>query len=366
MQTLSDFYKNKKVLITGHTGFKGAWLAFLLRHWGARVVGIALPAHTNPNLFTLLGLDASIKNYVLDISDYASLKKIFEKEKPEIVFHLAALALVRKSYDEPLATFAVNTLGTAHVLQAMKDAGSARAGVIITTDKVYENKEENKPFHERDALGGHDPYSASKAAADIITTSYMRSFFNRPNREGELTALASIAVARSGNVIGGGDWGADRLMPDFVRAVYEDHTQMIIRNPDHVRPWQFILDLLDGYLRLGKSLYSEGGAASGSWNFGPDEENCVQVKDVLDRAISVLGQGAYAVARDTGRHEAGTLKLDATKAKTNLSWTPRYGIQETIEATLEWYKHFYEQKGNMAEFTTAQINNFFAPQADTS
>ncbi len=365
MQTLLHFYKGKKVLITGHTGFKGAWLAFLLQYWGADVVGIALAAHTNPNLFTLLHLDTSMKSYVCDISDYAALKKIFEKEKPEIVFHLAALALVRKSYDEPLSTFAANTMGTAHVLQAIKETESIRAGVIITTDKVYENKGEDRPFSETDALSGHDPYSASKAAADIIATSYMRSFFHVPHAE-DIIGLASIAVARSGNVVGGGDWGEDRLIPDVVRAVYETHMPVNIRNPHHVRPWQFILDLLAGYLLLGKALYTQGSIASGSWNFGPDEENCVTVNEIVTQAIGVLHQGTYQVISDADKHEAMMLKLDATKAKTNLGWIPRYGIKETIQATLAWYSYCYEKKGDMREFTRMQINNFFIAHASVA
>lgn len=361
METLSNFYKHKKVLITGHTGFKGAWLAFLLRHWGAEVIGVALPAHTEPNLFTLLNLEHSVKNYFCDIGDYAGIKKIFEKENPEIVFHLAAQALVRKSYDEPIATFATNTLGTAHVLEAVKETNSVRAALVITTDKVYENKEENRPFQEHDPLGGYDPYSASKAAADIITTSYMRSFFSALRQGSDTHEMpASIATARSGNVVGGGDWGYDRLIPDFVRAVYETQTPVAMRNPDHIRPWQFILDLLTGYLLLGKALYTQGSAASGSWNFGPEEENCVPVKDILAHAIELLGKGSYEVTH-SHQHEAGILKLDATKAKKNLGWTPRCNIRETIQATLEWYRYFYEERGDIAAFTAMQIEKFFNP-----
>lgn len=358
-KSMKNFYKNKKVLITGHTGFKGAWLAEILINWGADVIGVSLPPNTSPNLFDVLKLSERIKkNYFCDIRDYNKMLEIFKMEKPEIVFHLAAQPLVRDSYDDPLATHTTNVIGTANILQAAKDAGGVKSMVIITTDKVYENKETIAPYKETDAFGGYDPYSASKAAADIISHSYIRSFFNPESYGVKHNTL--VAVARAGNVIGGGDWAKDRLMVDFVRAVYERRESMIIRNPKSVRPWQHVLEPLSGYLMLGEKLYNGDTSKSGAWNFGPDGDGFVEVEEMIKFVLSILGKGEYKIMADDSKHEANLLRLDIEKAKTKLGWLPSINFNEALVKTFAWYESFYQGAKDMREFTDAQINEYFS------
>ena len=354
---MRKFYKNKKVLITGHTGFKGAWLTQILLNWGADVIGVSLEPATTPNLFSVFGVENKIKNYFLDIRNIDALKKIFADEKPEIVFHLAAQAIVRTSYDDPIDTISTNVIGTANVLDAIRETGLVKSAVIITTDKVYENKEWHHAYRENDPLGGYDPYSSSKAAADIITSSYIQSFSNPKDFGIKHSTL--VAIARAGNVIGGGDWAEYRLIPDIIRAVYHEGKDVEIRNPDSVRPWQHVLEPLSGYLVLGKELYEKRVDLSGAWNFGPNNESFVSVKSLVEGGKNILGKGGYKIIPDKSKHEASLLKLDINKAIALLDWKPKLNFQETLVLTFDWYKNYYEKTEDVVEFTNKQINNFF-------
>ena len=355
MENLQKFFKNKKILITGHTGFKGSWLTQILLNCGAKVSGIALRPNTKPSLFQILGLEKKIRNNFCDIRDFKKISEIIKKEKPEIVFHLAAQALVRDSYNDPLYTFETNIMGTANILQAIKETDTVRAAVIITTDKVYENKESGLPFKEDDKLGGYDPYSASKAAAEIVIGSYIKSFFNPVDYNKQNRTL--IVSARAGNVIGGGDWQKDRLIPDIMRAVFEKKEKIIIRNPDAIRPWQYVIELLYGYLLLAEKLYRGKKDFSGAWNFGPNNKNHLTVEELVKRALGLLRQGSYEIRRDCGKHEARLLKLDSNKAKKLLGWQSQLDIKTILKFTCDWYKAFYEKK-DIIDLTNQQINSF--------
>ncbi len=355
---MNKFYKNKKIIITGHTGFKGAWLTQILLNFKANIVGISLPPEKSPNLFEVLKLKNNIKNYFVDIRDYEKLKDVFLKEKPEIVFHLAAQAIVRDSYDDPLNTISTNVLGTANVLQVIKEVGGVKSVVIITTDKVYENKEWHYAYRENDALGGYDPYSASKAAADIISNSYIQSFFNLKDYNIKHNSL--IAIARAGNVIGGGDWARYRLIPDIVRSIYDKNEKIEIRNPQSIRPWQHVLEPLSGYLMLGKGLYEGKTCLSGAYNFGPNNESFVTVEKLLNHAIKILGKGVYEINPDkSNKHESSLLKLDINKADILLNWRPKLCLKENLELTFNWYKSYYKKSGDIVKITNQQINNYF-------
>lgn len=357
LSIMKEFYRNKKVLITGHTGFKGAWLSQILLSWGAEVAGVSLRPTASPNAFEALSLEQRVTNYFSDIRDLSALKLIIEKEKPEIVFHLAAQALVRTSYDDPIETFSTNCMGTANILEAIRSVSSVKSAVIITTDKVYANKETERPYHEDDHLGGHDPYSGSKAAADIIAHSYTKSFFN-PDQFGK-KHYTLVAIARAGNVVGGGDWSDYRLIPDVVRSVYHTDSHVEVRNPEAVRPWQHVLEPLAGYLMLGKRLYEGEVHLSQAWNFGPDTEGFVSVEDLLNEVQRSLPKATYRIVPDTSKHEAGLLTLDIEKAKTVLGWKPQLSLPETVDMTLMWYKNFYEKTEDVILFTNKQISNFF-------
>lgn len=354
---MKNFYKNKRVLITGHTGFKGSWLSQILILWGAKVVGCSLPPETAPNLFGILSLNKRMTSNYIDIRDYEKVKKLLKKERPDIVFHLAAQPIVRESYDDPLKTYSTNTLGTANVLQAIKESGCVKSVIVITTDKVYENKEWIHPYREVDRLGGYDPYSASKAAADIITSSYIRSFFNIEEYGRKHKTL--VAVARAGNVIGGGDWGNYRLVPDIVRYILEKNEKVIIRNPNAIRPWEHVLEPLSGYLMLGKRLYEGRTEISGAWNFGPREESFVSVHELVLAAIKILGKGKVRVQPDKAKHEANLLTLDTSKARSILGWKPKLSFIENVGLTFDWYKNFYDKLSDPLAFTNKQIEKFF-------
>ncbi|NKQ39703.1 MAG: CDP-glucose 4,6-dehydratase [Methanosarcinales archaeon] len=356
--SLCNFFKGKKILVTGHTGFKGSWLTQLLLNFGTDIIGYSLEPNTNTNLFDILNLRDNISNHFKDVNDYNELKKIIEIEKPEIVFHLAAQPLVRDSYDDPLFTYKTNVIGTANVLQAIKETNCVKSAVIITTDKVYENKEWIWAYRENDELGGYDPYSTSKACAELVVKSYIRSFFNVDNYlESHNTLIASV---RAGNVIGGGDWSKNRLVSDIIKAIFEGNETVVLRNPESIRPWQHVLEPLLGYLLLAQKLYDGKKEFVGAWNFAPDEENFITVEELVKRGISILETGKYFVKKDDSKHEMKTLKLDATKAKVYIGWKPLLNIDETMEWTFEWYKKYYNDGNNenIVSFTNNQINLF--------
>jgi len=356
MENLQKFFKNKKILITGHTGFKGSWLTQILLNWGAKISGIALKPNTKPSLFETLRIEKKIRNNFCDIRDFRRISEIIKREKPEIVFHLAAQALVRDSYDDPLYTFDTNIIGTANILQAIKEVGTVKAVVMITTDKVYENKESGLPFKENDKLGGYDPYSASKAAAEIVIGSYINSFFNPENYKHSHSTL--LASARSGNILGGGDWCKDRIATDIIRAIFEKNEEIIIRSPQAIRPWLHVLEPLYGYLLLAKKLYSGKKEFVGSWNFGPKESNYLTVEQLTKTAIKILDRGSYKIKPDSKKHEATLLKLNNNKAKKLLGWQPKLKINKILQNTFSWYKSFYN-KEDIIKLTNNQITSFF-------
>lgn len=345
MPNLQDFFKGKKVLITGHTGFKGAWVSHLFLNWGADVIGVSLDPPSSPHLFGALGLEKRMKNFHADVRDYDRMLEIFQKEKPEIIFHLAAQAIVREGYDRPLDTFSTNIMGTANVLHAATKI-PVRAVVTATTDKVYENSgSHHRPFKEDDKLGGSDPYSASKVGADFVAQTFLKSL--------------PLSIVRAGNIIGGGDWGKDRLIPDIVRAAHEGNSKIILRYPHAVRPWQHVLDPIHGCLILARELVQGNKSAAGAWNFGPDESNFLSVEEVAKRAQSILGKGQYEIAAlQDGKVEEVTLTLDASKARQGLGWSPRYHIDQALQHTLDWYRHFYEGKP-VTDITNDQISSYF-------
>ncbi|MFA6171561.1 MAG: CDP-glucose 4,6-dehydratase [Patescibacteria group bacterium] len=354
---MKNFYRDKKILITGHTGFKGAWLTQILLNWGADIAGLSLLPETEPSLFEVLGLQKKITNYFYDIRDYSLVRKVVLKERPEIVFHLAAQALVRESYDDPIKTFATNTMGTVHILHAIREAGCVKSAVIITTDKVYKNAGQNRPQKEADPLGGHDPYSASKAAAEMVIESYAKSFFNPADfRKNHNTLIAS---ARAGNVIGGGDWARDRLIPDFIRSACEKKNKLTIRKPKAIRPWQYVLDPLSGYLILAKRLHAGEKKLSSAWNFGPPKRSFVSVEEIMKKLSIMLGEADYKIRPQNDKPEADVLKLDASKAEKLLGWTPKYNLDQSLECAMEWYKGYYSDPGHILKLTDNQIKRFF-------
>jgi CDP-glucose 4,6-dehydratase len=324
-------YDGKAVLVTGHTGFKGSWLAIWLGALGARVVGYALAPET-PSLFEQAGLAARLTHVEGDVTDYDHLRAVMAEEQPDYVFHLAAQALVRPSYSDPRRTYETNVLGTVNVLEAIRHTPSVRAAVIVTSDKCYENREWEYAYRENDALGGFDPYSSSKGCAELVTAGYRNSFFN-----GE--SAARIASARAGNVVGGGDWAVDRIVPDCIRALSRG-VPIEVRNPGAVRPWQFVLEPLSGYLWLGSQLVTQGQAVAGAWNFGPNPQGNVPVREVADRMVRHWGSGSWRGpdVEAAGPHEARFLRLDCTKAANGLHWMPVYDIERTLEVTTRWYR----------------------------
>ncbi len=324
----ANVYKDRRVLVTGHTGFKGSWLTLWLRMLGAKVTGISLPSETTPNHWDLLGLD--VETFHIDIRNEESLRKKIIEVKPEMVFHLAAQPLVRRSYQRPLDTWATNVMGTANLLDACRQVEDLAAIVVVTTDKCYENKEWVWGYREIDPLGGHDPYSASKGGSELVSASYRRSFFNTPSSP-------LLATARAGNVIGGGDWSEDRLIPDLVRSI-EAGKSLEIRSPVATRPWQHVLECLSGYLMLGQQLLERNASCAEAWNFGPDREGNRQVQQVL-AALKTNWPGVVWNCSDTPQpHEAQLLHLDSGKAREKLFWHPVWTFDEGVAATAEWYR----------------------------
>lgn len=329
MIPIRSFWSNKSVLVTGHTGFKGTWLSLWLKQLGARVAGIALEPNTTPSLFNLSNISEKIDNHICDIRDKYSVKKIILNTQPDIVFHLAAQPLVRASYRDPLTTIETNVLGSTYILDSLREIKSLRVAVMVTTDKVYQNKEWAYPYREEDHLGGHDPYSASKAASEIIIASYYKSFLQK---EG-----VAVASARAGNVIGGGDWSEDRLIPDAIRA-WQLGQPLIIRSPNSIRPWQHVLEPLSGYLLLAQKLW-ENPILAGAYNFGPETSEAATVRQVVEIAQTEYSDSnvIYGEAND-GPHEARWLSLEIAKARNILGYKPRWSLDEAIRRTIRWYR----------------------------
>ena len=342
---MSNFWQGKKVFVTGHTGFKGGWLVLWLEALGAEVRGYSLAAPSAPNLFALAEVARGMDSIEGDIREAGKLAAAMRAQQPEIVFHLAAQPLVRQSYADPLATYAVNVMGTANLLDAARHCPSVRAAVVITTDKCYENREWLWPYRESDRLGGHDPYSSSKACAEVLASSFRRAFF----------ADGTVATARAGNVIGGGDWAADRLVPDMVRA-FSAGEALVLRNPEAVRPWQHVLEPLRGYLLLAERLYTEGQPFAEAWNFGPESSEARPVSWLAERFAELWGNGAawrHAAAEQP--HEAQMLTLDWSKAAARLDWHPLLPLDESLAWTAEWYSRW--RKGEpMRAFTLQQLS----------
>lgn len=333
-----NIYHNKKVLITGHTGFKGSWLALWLSQMGAKITGYSLQSPTKPNHFQLLDMD--INSIIGDVRDTDQLKKVFQEQQPEIVFHLAAQAIVRLSYKDPLETFTSNVMGTINVLEAARTSGIVQTIINVTSDKCYENREWSWGYREIDALGGYDPYSASKGCSEIVTSCWKNSFFN--TKDYGNTHRTLLASVRAGNVIGGGDWAVDRLLPDIMRAVHQKE-KVVIRNPQATRPWQHVFEPLSGYLLLGQKLLEGQKELAEAWNFGPSEEENITVGEIVDHVKKVWPKIDYAMNQAKNHpHEAGMLRLDCSKARARLNWLPVWNGKDAIEKTAIWYKAFYE------------------------
>lgn len=348
------FYKDKKVFVTGHTGFKGSWLSLWLNKLGAEVTGYALEPPTDPAMFKLCCVDRSIYSIIGDIRDRSTLIDALGKAEPDIVFHLAAQPIVRLSYEKPVDTYETNVMGTVNLLDALRFCPAVKAVVVVTSDKCYENCESPLGYRETDRLGGYDPYSSSKACQELITSAFCSSFFNPAdyNRHG-----VAIATARAGNVIGGGDFAQDRLVPDILRSIINNE-ELIIRNPNAIRPWQHVMEPLNGYLTLGEKLYAEGSAFSGAWNFGPDSVNIQPVYRLVNKLFELWGKEKQYILNTEGNpHETSCLKLDSSKAHQMLNYTPKYDIEKAIEITVAWNKAFLSGK-DMNSLTLDQISEF--------
>ena len=347
----NSIYKNKKVFLTGHTGFKGSWLAIWLTQLGAKVCGYSLEPNTTPSMFEELHIAEKIEKLVIsDILDVEKLEKTMREFEPDIVFHLAAQPLVRLSYSQPVLTYQTNVIGTLNVLETARKIPSVKAFVNVTTDKCYENKEVKKGYTEDDPMGGYDMYSSSKGCVEIMSSSYRRSFLQSEN-------TYAMATARAGNVIGGGDWALDRLIPDCIRGINQGR-DIEIRNPIAVRPWQHVLEPLSGYLLLGERLLKEGKKYADGFNFGPDENSNLTVAEVAKKITEIYGKGKVVVGEKSPLHEAGLLMLNIEKAKKVLGWTPTYNAQQALQKTVDWYKHFYDKNTNMYEYTCSQITDY--------
>ncbi len=354
-EQLRTIYEGKKVFVTGHTGFKGTWLVLLLRELGAEVKGYALPPLEHNALYHQVRAELYCESVIGDIRNREKLHREIDKFRPDFIFHMAAQALVIDSYVNPVETFQTNVMGTVHVLDALREINYPCKAIMITTDKVYENKEREAPYQEHEPLGGYDPYSNSKACCELATTSYRLSFFNPEQYNEHHTSIASV---RSGNVIGGGDWSENRILPDIARALTADEI-ILVRNPDSVRPWQHVLDPLHGYLVLGAKMVEDPVKFAQAYNFGPEPSERMTVKELVEEAIDVWGTGAFDVSANPKKvHEAGLLRLDITKAKTELNWQPKYSAREAVQETIAWYKATKEGQ-DIKSFTEFQIAKFF-------
>jgi CDP-glucose 4,6-dehydratase len=350
----AEFWKDKSVLLTGHTGFKGGWLTTWLNELGACVSGYALAPANGPSYFELCNLTHKMSSFVGDVRDSAALTRLVQSCQPEIVIHLAAQPLVRHSYSEPLATFETNVMGTANLLEAIRRTPSVRAAVIVTSDKCYRPDTMRSRHRKHDRLGGIDPYSSSKACAELVTAAYIRSFFERSEK------LVAVATARAGNVIGGGDWAADRIVPDAIRAL-EKSEPLVVRNPNAIRPWQHVLEPLAGYLMLAQKLFDQGPQWAGAWNFGPCPESEITVGELANLLISHWGEGSWHRSQDSeALPEMAALRVNSTKARRRLGWKTRLAIGETISFTIDWYRHaLHDVPDSMYAFSAEQIRRYW-------
>ena len=346
MKLFGDVYRGKRVLVTGHTGFKGSWLSLWLSQLGAEVVCISLASETQPSHWNLLGLESIVQHYELDIRQLTAVASVFKANQPEIIFHLAAQPLVRRSYRDPIETWSTNVMGTANVLEACRQTRSVRAILAVTTDKCYENQEWAWGYRESDRLGGHDPYSASKAGSELVAASYRSAFFNTDG-------APLLATARAGNVIGGGDWSEGRLIPDLMRAIVAQKS-LEIRSPNATRPWQHVLESLSGYLLLGQKLIEGNKNFDGAWNFGPERSGNCTVADVLER-LQIHWPGVqWHQTTAPQPHEANLLYLDSAKAHTQLGWRPVWNLDTTLEKTADWYRTFQANQSTISAQQLAQ------------
>ena len=343
------FWKDKSVFLTGHTGFKGGWLTLWLNDMGAKVHGFSLGAPTTPNLFTAVNVESQMASSTIgDIRNAEHLQTAMQMASPDIVIHMAAQPLVRASYVDPVETYATNVMGTVHLFEAIRKKPTVKAVVNITTDKCYENREWVWPYRENEAMGGHDPYSNSKGCAELVTSAYRRSFLDE--------AGVQLASVRAGNVIGGGDWADDRLIPDFLRALDANQT-LIIRSPKAIRPWQHVLEPLSGYIQLAEKLYTEGAVYAEGWNFGPDDADSQPVEWIVNQLCSQVPGANWQLDQNPQPHEANTLKLDSTKAKTLLGWKPRWNLANALNKTLEWHNE-WKAGSDMAAISLQQIDEY--------
>lgn len=346
---MKEFYKNKRVLITGDTGFKGSVLSYILMLMGADVTGYGLCPPTDPSMYDTLKLDKEIRHMKGDIRDFAHIQGVFQEIQPEIVFHLAAQPLVRESYQNPVYTYETNVLGTVYMCECIRKNPCVKSFLNVTTDKVYQNDEEDKPFLENMPLNGRDPYSNSKSCSELVTYSYLQSFYKDMH--------TAVSTARAGNVIGGGDFAANRIIPDCVRAA-ADGNDIIVRNPHSIRPYQHVLEPLYVYLMIAKEQY-QSTEKQGNYNVGPDDESCITTGELADLFCKYWGDGMKWMNRyDGGPYEAGFLKLDCTKLKETFAWQPRWNIEQAVEKSVEWYKAFYNHE-DMREITKRQIGEMF-------
>lgn len=342
----AEFWRGKTVFLTGHTGFKGGWLALWLHRLGARVHGYALAPNTTPNLFTVANVADVLTNHTIaDVRDAQALYDAMSGARPDIVLHLAAQPLVRYSYAEPVETFSTNVMGTVNLFEAVRRVDSVRAVVNVTTDKCYENREWVWPYREDEALGGHDPYSSSKACSEIVTAAYRRSFLAEQG--------VAIASARAGNVIGGGDWSADRLVPDFLRAI-DAGKPLLIRSPNAIRPWQHVLEPLSGYLSLAESLYQAPAEYAEAWNFGPSEDDARTVQWIVEHLVAVTPGASWQIDGKAQVHEANYLKLDSSKSRSRLNWRPRWDLGTALNQTIAWHAAWRSGQ-DMQQVTMNQI-----------
>jgi CDP-glucose 4,6-dehydratase len=349
----SNVFKDKTVLVTGHTGFKGSWLCIWLKELGANVVGYALEPYTDKDNFVVTGLQGKITHIIEDVRDFHALRKVFEEYQPEFVFHLAAQPIVRESYVSPKETYDINIGGTVNVLECCRLTDSVRVIINITSDKCYENKEWVWGYRENDPMGGYDPYSSSKGCSELVTAAYRKSFFNPDDFKVHEKSLAS---ARAGNVIGGGDWQKDRIIPDCIRALESDKP-IEIRNPKAIRPWQHVLEPLSGYLLLASRMYEDPQKFCGAWNFGPNYDSIIPVGEVADKVVAHWGNGSWIdLSNENEPHEARLLSLDISKAKSYLKWIPLWDTEKAIEQTVDWYKEY--KKKDPYRICVNQIEEF--------